>query len=231
MRLFAHRGFVTESHPENTVASLENAVACGFKAIEFDIWSVEEKLVLKHDRPRDKEIEILPALKEYFAHKNELYYWLDFKNLNEENCTKALMLVKNCIEEFDIKLDRVYFVPLIIEMDKAEKIFAKIRNIFGPKVKIGAFCKELRNEQEARDLRKFLDKNNLKLLSIFHQLLSKNSLQALSGIEIFAWTVNDLSRMEELVKLGVTNFATDKITPQNYESRHLKSAFGSPQTR
>jgi len=66
------------------------------------------------------------------------------------------------------------------------------------------------------DLKQFLQKNNIKFLSIFHKLLTKDLLNILSGIEIFAWTVNDPARLYELEKLGVENFATDKITPRIY---------------
>lgn len=224
-RLFAHRGFTAGSHPENSVASLKESVAQSFSAIEFDIWFVARKLVLKHDQPKENEIEILPTLSDYLIYKNDLNYWLDFKNLDEENSAKALILAKSEIENADVKLEQIYFAPFITNLEKAEKIFTRIRNIFGPKVKIVAICDSLKNEKEAQDLRNFLDKNNVKCLSIFHQLLSKNSVQIFSGIELFAWTVNEMPRLKELESLGVANFATDKITPQIY----AKSS-GSPQT-
>jgi len=37
IKLFAHRGFVENNMKQNSIASLKNAVAKGFKAIEFDI--------------------------------------------------------------------------------------------------------------------------------------------------------------------------------------------------
>lgn len=217
MRLFAHRGFVLESQQENTVASLNQAVEAQFKAIEFDLWFVAQRMVLKHDKPSDEEAPILPDLGDYLAYKNDLVYWLDFKNLNEENATKALMIVKREIEDAEVKLDQIYFAPFITDFVLAEKIYLRIRNIFGSRAKIIAVCENLKNENEARDLKSFLDRNNIKCLSIFHQLIGKNLLQILSGIEIFAWTVNEISRLKELEALGVANFATDKITPQIYD--------------
>lgn len=217
MRLFAHRGFTAELHPQNSVASLKEAVAQGFKGIEFDLWYVDGKLLLKHDRPQENEVEVLPQFKDYLTYQNDLFYWLDFKNLDEENCAKALAIVKNEIEKLNLRLDHFYFVPYITDLKKAEKIYAIIRNIFGFKANVVAVCDTLKNEQEAQELRRVLDAYNIKKLSIFHQLLSKNSLQILLGIEIFAWTVNDISRLRDLETLGITNFATDKITPQIYE--------------
>ena len=218
-KLFAHRGFVTESHPENSVASLKEAVAQGFNAIEFDLWYAARRLVLKHDQPKEEEAEILPDLEDYLVYKNDLTYWLDFKNIDDENCAKVLLLAKSEIESADVKLDQIYFAPFITDLQKAEKVFTRIRNIFGYKTKVVAVCESLKSEKDVQDLRDFLDRNNVKCLSIFHQLLSKNSMQILSGIEIFAWTVNDLQRIRDLESLGVTNFATDKITPQIYAGK------------
>ncbi len=222
MRLFAHRGFTAELHPQNSVASLKEAVAQGFKAIEFDLWFLSRKLVVKHDRPQEGEVEILPEIGDFLVYKNDLIYWLDFKNLDAENCAKGLMAAKREIDSAEIKMDQIYFAPYVTDFAIAEKIYAVIRNIFGFKAKIVAVCDSLKSEIDAQNLRKFLDANNIKTLSIFHQLLGKNSLQILSGIEIFAWTVNDLPRLRELESLGVKNFATDKITPQNYE-QHITS--------
>ena len=221
IKLFAHRGFVADLHPQNSIASLKEAVLQGFSAVEFDIWFFTEKLFLKHDQPVLNEVNILPELADYFYYKNDLTYWMDFKNLDAENCDLALFQVKNAIEAAQIKLDQIYFAPFITDLQKAEKIFAEIRNIFGSKAKIVAVCESFINDKAASELKKFLDQNNIKALSIFHQLLNKNSLEIFSGIEIFAWTVNDLERLKELESLGVKNFATDKITPQIYAQTNL----------
>ncbi len=216
VKLFAHRGFVAETHQENSVASLNEAVTQGFSGVEFDIWLFEEKLVLKHDQPVVEEITTLPNLKDYFSHKNSLTYWLDFKKLDEKNSAAALNLVKQEIEAADISLDQIYFATIAIDFEKASKICAVIRNFFGEKAQIIAVRKSVENEKEVQELRQFLDQNNLKFLSIFHQLISESFVKVFAGIEIFAWTVNDVQRLQELETLGIRNFATDKITPQIY---------------
>ncbi|NBV06956.1 MAG: glycerophosphodiester phosphodiesterase [Proteobacteria bacterium] len=216
VKLFAHRGFVKDSQKENSIASLQEAVLQDFSAIEFDIWFIAEKLILKHDCPKENELAELPTLRDYFIHKNNLTYWLDFKNLDEENASKVLLLVKKEIEFAHVNLDQIYFAPFVIDKKKAEKIFLAIRNIFGEQAKIVAVCEELESKNSVLDLKQFLQKNNIKFLSIFHKLLTKDLLNILSGIEIFAWTVNDPARLYELEKLGVENFATDKITPRIY---------------
>ena len=84
VKLFAHRGFVTENISQNSIASLKQAYDFNFRAVEFDIWFLDEKLVLKHDQPLEKEINNLPKFRDYFSFKNELTYWMDFKNLDEK---------------------------------------------------------------------------------------------------------------------------------------------------
>jgi glycerophosphoryl diester phosphodiesterase len=219
VKLFAHRGFHSSNIPQNSIASLEEAHKNHFHGIEFDIWFLDGKLILKHDEPSKKEINNLPTLRDYFSFKNEFTYWMDFKNLNEKNAEIALRLVKKDVDEAAINLDQIYFAPFIADYEIAEKIFRKIRNIFGKNVNLVAVCKELGSAKKVKILRDFLTKNNVKFLSIFHQLLDENFVKKFSKTELFAWTVNDLARIEKLRNLGVKNFATDKITPQIYDRK------------
>ncbi len=127
--LFAHRGFVDKNCPENSIASLKKARELGFKAIEFDIWFLEEKLILSHNNP--KTIENLPNLSDYFIFKNQMNYWLDFKNLNEKNAISALELLKKIIEMSGIELDKLYFAPFVTNYKTSEKILTAFHKIFG----------------------------------------------------------------------------------------------------
>ncbi|MDX2082974.1 MAG: glycerophosphodiester phosphodiesterase [Rickettsiales bacterium] len=229
-KLFAHRGFREKSQLENSVASLQEAVANGFEAIEFDLWFLQEKIVLKHDRPKPEEIGNLPTLQDYFKYKNDLTYWLDFKNLDLNNCQKALNLTKEEILKAGINIDQIYFAPFVDEKFLAQKIFDNIKNIFASDAKIVALCQKLKDEDDAQGLCQFLNENNIKFLSIAEHLLSEKLLKIFHDIEIFAWTVNDLARIFELENLGVKNFATDKITPLIYgKNITSKKFFGSPQ--
>lgn len=217
VKLFAHRGFALTKNQQNTITSLENAVAANFDAIEFDIWFCQEKLVLKHDKPQDYEIKDLALFHQYLSYGNKFKYWLDFKNLDEKNAVAVLKLVKEKIDLAQINLDNIYFAPFITNYDEAEKIFYIIREIFNTNVNLVAVCEELKNQDEVISLRNFLTKNNIKYLSIFHKLLDQEFVKNFLDIEFFAWTVNDLTRIFELEKLGVKNFATDNITPKIYE--------------
>ena len=214
VKLFAHRGFVKAGIAQNSIASLKQAHKSGFKAVEFDIWFLEGKLFLKHDHPKKNELKILPNLSDYFSYKNEFCYWLDFKNLDEKNAGAALKIVKKEIDEVSLDMDKIYFAPFITDYKIAGKVFEEFKKIFGKKVKLVAVCEELKNFDQIKILREFLTKNQVKFLSIFHELLDKTFVKIFPDIEVFAWTVNDLKRIKELKNLGVKNFATDKVIPK-----------------
>jgi glycerophosphoryl diester phosphodiesterase len=94
IKLFAHRGFVENNMKQNSILSLKNAVTKGFKAIEFDIWWCDGEFLVKHDKPIDKEKFLLPRLQDYLCYKNELEYWIDFKNIDLANVDEALKKLK-----------------------------------------------------------------------------------------------------------------------------------------
>lgn len=213
IRLFAHRGFWQEKNLQNTIASLDAAKMQKFAGVEFDIWLYNGELVLKHDEPKNDEA--LPHFHEYLKFKNDFFYWLDFKNLQEKNCDEILSQIKIALDEKHIDLNKVFFAPFITNYDLAKKMLEKLREIFGKKIHFVAVCDK---KEKMAELLNFMQKNSVKHLSIFHQLLDKNSLKNLEGIEIFAWTVNEINRLKELEALGIKNYATDKITPQIYEN-------------
>lgn len=202
--LFAHRGLVTKDSPENTIASLEAAHAAGFRAIEFDLWFLDGKILIKHNKP---EGEDLPSLAEYFRYGNEMIYWLDFKNLHEGNVRNAMECVALEIKKAQIDLSKILFVPCEWNYELAAKLHSQVRKVFGNEVRFGAFC---RDREKIHDLKKFCATNGVKFLSIFHELIDADFVKKFSDQEIFAWTVNEAKRLEELSGLGVKNFATDK---------------------
>jgi glycerophosphoryl diester phosphodiesterase len=220
IRLFAHRGLALNGIVQNSVDSLRNAYGGGFRAVEFDIWFFDGKLLLKHDRPQKSEIKFLPILRDYFSYKNEIVYWMDFKNLDENNAEAALKMVKKEMDKAGVKLEQVYFAPFTSNYKKAAKIFSAIRKIFGEKAQVVAVCKKFAGRNYKEKLRNFLDQNSVKSLSISHRLINKNFMKIFNGIEIFAWTVNNLKTLRRLEGIGAKNFATDKITQAIYDNHY-----------
>ncbi len=209
-KLFAHRGFTSNGNlAQNSIASLKNAYKAGFRAIEFDVWFFDKKLVLSHDEPKKQTSSQLPNLCDYFCFKNEIEYWIDFKNLNQKNIETALELAKTIIAEAEIELDKIYFAPFITDYKISQEILKITRKIFGDKMKFMAVCDKLENKNQIKALHEFLQKNEIKHLSIFHQLINENFMKIFCDVEIFAWTVNNEKRLRELEAFGVKNFATD----------------------
>lgn len=213
IKIFAHRGYHDKNIQENSLASLKAAYKNNFPGIEFDIWyikSSKQQLVIKHNQPEAQEIPDLPGLADYFLYQNHFDYWLDFKNLNQRNSKAALNQIKQIITNHNIDLDKLYLAPCITDQNLAAKIYSQIRGIFTNKVKIVAFCEELPTHQ-IKNYRQFLQNNQIKFLSINHNLITKELVKELKNITLFAWTVNDLARLRQLEILGVKNFASDKI--------------------
>jgi len=217
INLFAHRGFWNCNYSEqNSIASLKAAHENKFGGIEFDVWFFAENLVLHHEQPVAGKL--LPKFSEYFSFGNDFKYWIDFKNLDEANAHKALLLAKKELQRLKIDAKNIYIAPFITNCEGVQKVFDAAKNIFENDLNFAAVIEK---QEEIEDVLKFIRKNNIKFLSIFYKLINQDLLKKLENIELFLWTVNDLSEIENLEKFGIKNFITDKITPQIYdESAH-----------
>lgn len=214
IRLFAHRGYHSQNVAQNSAASLKSAYNNGFRNIEFDIWFLRKKLLLKHDKPQKNEINNLAIFDDYLCYGNEFSYWLDFKNLSNNSVEEALLLIKEKLQHAAIDLNQIYFAPFITNYEIAAKIFKKFRKVFGRDLQLVAVYRK-RADITPGELYNFLTKNQIGFLSVFHELIDQNFMNIFSDIEIFAWTVNDVNRLLELHLIGVRNFATDKIIPSS----------------
>jgi hypothetical protein len=77
------------------------------------------------------------------------------------------------------------------------------------------------NQQQIPQLFDFVKNNNIKFISIDYHLINDDLLQKFKGVEFLAWTVNESSILENLAKIGVTYFATDKLTNYNLANGKL----------
>ena len=208
IKLFAHRGFVENNMKQNSIASLKNAVAKGFKAIEFDIWWVDGEFVVKHDKPKREEKFSLPRLQDYLIYKNKLEYWFDFKNLDQNNVDDALKKLKADLILKEIDLNKIFFAPYITDYDLAIKISVKFRNFFSQKINFVGVCD---NELGVIEIINMVDMELIDFVSINHALINPELLQKINSTKLLAWTVNDIKQINDLYLLGVDKFATDKI--------------------
>jgi len=208
IKLFAHRGFVENNMKQNSIASLKNAVAKGFKAIEFDIWWVDGEFFIKHDKPNKKEEFSLPRLQDYLYYKNELEYWFDFKNIDQNNIGDALKKLKADLILKEIDLNKIFFAPYITDYDLAIKISLKFRNFFSQKINFAGVCDNELGVQEIVDM---VNMELIDFVSINHALINAELLKKINSTKLLAWTVNDIKQINDLYMLGVDKFATDKV--------------------
>ncbi len=200
--IFAHRGLVTKNSPQNSILSLEAAYKDGFKGIEFDLWFVDGEILIKHDQP--KKDEKLPTLREYFSFKNELTYWLDFKNLDRENVSSVFEFVLAEVERAGIKRDKIFLIPFETNYDLVAYFYDKAKEIFGESAQFGAVC-----EDDVLGLEKLCASRDVKFLSVFHELIDESFLKKFPAQKIFAWTIKDKKTFEKLKNIGIENFASD----------------------
>lgn len=216
-KIFAHRGYHTGNIAENSLKSLDEAVLHGFHGIEIDIHYTEGKLIISHDIPEPDDLEYLPKFHQFLKYKDKMLYWLDFKNLQtlkQDELEDAVKMVSEAIKASDCNLDQFYFAPYVTNLAAAKPIYDKIREVFSEKVKIMAVCDEIEPEKY-QEFQQNLLNHNIKFLSIKYDLINQDLIESLSGIELFAWTVNDLALMLNLSgKLGVKNFASDTVVPK-----------------
>ena len=208
IKLFAHRGFVENNMKQNSILSLKNAVTKGFKAVEFDIWWCDGEFLVKHDKPIDKEKFLLPRLQDYLCYKNELEYWIDFKNIDLTNVDEALKKLKADLILKEIDLNKIFFAPYITDYSTASIISLKFRNFFSQPINFVGVCDKQSGLQEVIDL---VDLELINFVSIDHNLISSELLKKIKPSKLLAWTVNDIKKINDFYMLGVDKFATDKV--------------------
>ncbi len=204
--IFAHRGFVANNSPENSVSALKNAYQHNFEGVEFDLWFINHQFVIKHDQPSQEQIQNLPKLRDFWQFGNQLYYWLDFKNLNESNYVAAISQLRQEMILANINVEQIYFVPYITNYKLARKVLLEAKRLIGENLKIAAIYDDAKNYQQ---LVEFVKNKAIKYLSIDYSLIDRKLLKDLVNVNLMAWTIKNQSTFEDLQKIGVKNFASD----------------------
>jgi len=216
MIFWSHRGYVNDTCKENTIASLKNAYENGYRNIELDIWYLDGKLILKHNEPtkEEREGDKLTTLKEFLSiYKNELYYWMDFKNLNESNIDQVLNLYREVLNEIGISYSRIQFTPYEVNWEKsillAQKASSKLPGINCMFIQDD----ESFNENKVEEYYEILRNNSIKFLSIYNKFVTPSLIEKLDGIKLFVWTVDEKEELDRLEVLGIENICTNVLLP------------------
>lgn len=213
-KIFAHRGLSSEYIKENSIKALINASDNGFDAVECDIYYINQEFILSHDLPKSnyKHLDRLDKFLEIFA--DEMDYWLDFKNLSDDNVDEAMENLKKIIDKLEIKNQRLFFAPFITNIPDAKFIYQTIRKYFGEKAQIVA-VKERLLPKNYKKYYNELKENNIYGLSIQYNCIKPEFMKIFSDIQIFAWTVNYIRDFNRLFKIGVQNITTDELIPDD----------------
>lgn len=215
MLLFSHRGFLNKNcTQENTIKAFQNAINYGFQAIEVDIWYFNNELILSHDQP-DKNLNHYDRLENLFNHfKNKIIYWLDFKNLQQDNVKNAIANLKKIIDQNKIQYQQIFFIPCLDNLNLKQNLFSyeEIRKNFTQNCNLGAFISNI-EKSKLLNYRQQLQNNEISNLSVQYKNIDEKFIEIFHDINLFAWTVNKEEDLINLKKLGVKNIATDKLIP------------------
>lgn len=207
--------------PENTVRSVQKALALGVDGIEIDVFRCQSgEIVVFHDKKLEKltnvtgsiENKTLAQLQELLVMGSEQIPTLDDIievidgrvrlniELKGKNTSKGVFnIMQRAVESGHWKMNQLY----VSSFDWEElREFRKLTNQFGIAV--------------------LTDKNPLDAILVAHELnafainpnhkkLTQDMIKLIQGegFEILTWTVNDTTRMNELTSWGVDAIITD----------------------
>ena len=230
VHITAHRGF-SGIAPENTLPAFELACQQDYYAIECDVHlTKDEQWVICHNTTIDKTcngtgsisdytLEELRNFKVTFGNGIEKYPNLQLPTLDEylDLCAKY-----NKVPEIEIKRDGFYDTRLTDIIDKLKE-----RNLIDRAIIISfdinklIKLKEYSPDTEYWYLVETIDKNgidNAKKHNFAYAVCASNKKSDLkkalkAGLKVCIWTVDRLSKMEELYNLGIRYITSNFITP------------------
>ena len=230
VHITAHRGF-SGIAPENSLPAFECACKHDYYAIECDVHLTKDgHWVICHNSTIDKTcnakgnisdytLEELRNFKITYGHGIEKYENLHLPTLDEylDLCAKY-----NKVPEIEIKRDGYYDTKLTDIIDKL-----KDRNLLDKAIIISFDLNKLVKLQEYSPETEYwylvetIDKagiENCKKYDFAYAVCASNRKRDFrkalkAGLKVCVWTVDRLSRMEELYNLGIRYITSNFITP------------------
>jgi glycerophosphoryl diester phosphodiesterase len=231
MKIIGHRGARNEA-PENTVEGFVHANQNGCKHFELDIQlSMDKELIVYHDKTLKRtsgsahKVSQLP-----YSQLAKTDSRLNTPGWNLpcyiSNLKDVLLAVPETVSwQFEVKTDRRDTLSIIVDKlstfikdhDLLEKCHVTSTNKWfltkikekNPQIETGFVCEYLyqRPVQSCIDI-------GASLLALNQKLASQKVVAAAktANIEISCWTVNDITRIDQLLSLGIESFITDEPT-------------------
>ena len=221
--VIAHRGAWKKNNlPENSIASLKQAIKIECTGSEFDIWmTADDSLVINHDPTYNKliiEKTNYNELQQYKLSNGEKLPTLrEYLKAGLDNNTKTLLVleIKPSIISVDrgrIVADRV--VKLVKELNAATmsvyisfdyEILKKIIEV-DPKVTTQYLKGDVAPDQVKKDKMDGLDYH----FSVFEKNPTWIELSKKNKLKLNAWTVNDAKTMNWLLDSGFQYITTNE---------------------
>jgi glycerophosphoryl diester phosphodiesterase len=229
LRLVGHKGadLIT---PGNTLESFRAAVDAGVDTIEFDVlWlpdshlPIEERAPLViahdwHDAETRKPLELTEALDAFLEPPlDEVEIDLDIKLPGREEELVDGLRERGLIERSMVSTMELYSLGRILELEpglrrgwtypKATKDWTSKRWAKAP---LYGALQVMRTRLPGLAAEK-LPKMGVEAMWIYHPLVSARlaRITKLAGVELIAWTVDELPRMEKLAEMGVDGICSN----------------------
>lgn len=210
MILIAHRGFT----PENRMSAFRKCTNNNIKAIELDVrLSKDLKPVVIHDSSIKRvtnhrgyvskltseelakyDIPTLNNVLELLKPVSTTHLYVEIKDIGRNNNILAEKVV-TAIQSFEMisKCSIISFSPQILKKVKA----------LLPEINTGYLYGPFKGKDPLRKM-KACDAN---MLWLHHSLINKEIIE--KGVNIYAWTVNDLDTAIRLKNIGISGLVTD----------------------
>jgi glycerophosphoryl diester phosphodiesterase len=217
-------------HPGNTLESFEAAVAAGVDVIEIDVlWLRDAHLPIEqraplvvahdwHDAERRTPLTLTEALDAFLEPPlDRVEIDLDIKLPGREEEIVAALRERDLIERAMVSTMEMYSLARIRELEpalrrgwtypKVTKDWASKRWARAPMRAALAVMRRRLPGLAAQELPRL----GVESMWVYHPLVSPRlaRIATIAGVELIAWTVDDLSRMKKLVGRGVTGLCSN----------------------
>ena len=184
------------AHARNSILSFERAVFDGAKGIEFDSHydSSLFKFVISHDLPYQTHKGKLFFLEEVFEKVPFTgYYWLDLKNLSEENLEDVAKRLKYLLKKY--QKEKYLFVESWQKNEISELSKSSIQTIYWISLKHppGSFD----HLQELHRTRELIVNSNFYAISGPYKVFKRYKPDLFDRFPLFVFTVNNKKMLED----------------------------------
>jgi glycerophosphoryl diester phosphodiesterase len=229
LRLVGHKGADLIA-PGNTIESFHAAVEAGVDTIELDVlWLRDSHLPLEqraplvvahdwHDAESRTPLKLTEALDAFLAPPlDKVEIDLDIKLPGREEEIVTALRERDLIGRAMVSTMELYSLKRILELEpelrrgwtypKVTKDWTSKRWAKGPMLLALMAMRQRLPGLAAEKLPKF----GVESMWVYHPLVSRRlaRITELAGVELIAWTVDDLPRMQRLVEAGVNGLVSN----------------------